>query len=155
MQTLRDYSLFVAGATVTAGWFVVHHHWFLDVWLAGWSLHALCLVIIVAMGVGALLPGLVATKAPNALASALAIAQVRRSRLAPGSPMPVTPGQWQALRSQEPQHNACVLNVNPAKSHYNIICSHQAQICPCNGCVFVMNKLSSKVTVRLVTDLSL
>lgn len=76
MQTLRDYILFAAGAVVSWAWFVVHHHWFLDVWLAGWSLHALCVAIIAAMALGTLLPGLVATKAPAALVGSVAVAQV-------------------------------------------------------------------------------
>ncbi|KAK9785342.1 hypothetical protein WJX73_005937 [Symbiochloris irregularis] len=74
-RTLRDYSIFAVGATVSGAWFVVHHHWFLDVWLAGWSLQAVCVAIIFAMGLGLLLPGVVTTRAPPGIVGAVAVAQ--------------------------------------------------------------------------------
>ena len=82
---LRDYLLFAAAAGVSGGWFVLHHHWHLDIHLGAWSLQHACVVLIAGMALALALPGLAVCGGPRSLTGAVGAAQVR--------PVPA-PCQW-------------------------------------------------------------
>jgi hypothetical protein len=57
-RSMRDYSLIVLGGLTTAGWFLWHHFWFLDIELDGMHLRTVCGLIFLAMIPAFAIPGL-------------------------------------------------------------------------------------------------
>lgn len=78
IQTCR-YSIFVAGAAATGGWFVWHHFWFLEILVGNTELRLLCKLLLVALVPAILVPGLVVARAPKLVIGALLMLQVRKS----------------------------------------------------------------------------
>lgn len=57
-RSLREYGVFVLGVLFTAGWFVHHHFWFLDVRVGFVHLHTMCQLALVALLPAVAVPGL-------------------------------------------------------------------------------------------------
>lgn len=58
-RSLQEYSVFVLGAFLTAGWFVHHHFWFLDLRVGFVHLHTVCKLALAALLPALIVPGLV------------------------------------------------------------------------------------------------
>ncbi len=60
---------------MTAGWFVSHHFWFLDILVGGTTLQLLCKLLLAALVPAVLVPGLAAARAPRLAIGALLMLQ--------------------------------------------------------------------------------
>lgn len=58
-RSLQEYSIFVLGAFLTAGWMVHHHFWFLDLKVGFVHLHTVCKLALAALLPALIIPGLV------------------------------------------------------------------------------------------------
>jgi hypothetical protein len=56
---------------------VVHHFWFLEIWMAGFSLQTVCKLILAAMVPAVLLPGFICSGASKNAVAALLLTQVK------------------------------------------------------------------------------
>ncbi len=74
-RSLREYGMFVAGAMVTAAWFVWHHFWFLNIRVGPMHLHTLCKLALAALVPALLLPGMVLARASRSAIGALMMVQ--------------------------------------------------------------------------------
>jgi hypothetical protein len=57
-RSLREYSVFVLGAVLTAAWFVYHHFWFLDIKVGFVHLHTMVKLAVAGLLPALLVPGL-------------------------------------------------------------------------------------------------
>lgn len=57
-RSLREYAIFVLGVLLTAGWFVHHHFWFLDIRVGFVHLHTMCQLALAALLPAVVVPGL-------------------------------------------------------------------------------------------------
>lgn len=57
-RSLREYAIFVLGVLATAGWFVHHHFWFLDIRVGFLHLQSMCQLAIAALLPAVVVPGL-------------------------------------------------------------------------------------------------
>ena len=73
--SLREYSLFVAGAMASGVWFVRQHFWFLDILVGSMHLRSLCVLVLISLAPAVLVPGLVITRAPRLPLEALLVVQ--------------------------------------------------------------------------------
>jgi hypothetical protein len=74
-RSLREYAIFVLGALLTAGWFVHHHFWFLDVRVGFMHVRTLCELALAALAPALIIPGLLLEQAGRQWVGVLMLAQ--------------------------------------------------------------------------------
>ncbi|WIA13369.1 hypothetical protein OEZ85_006949 [Tetradesmus obliquus] len=74
-RSLQEYSIFVLGAFLTAGWLVHHHFWFLDLRVGFVHLHTICKLALAALLPALIVPGLVLAQTGRQVVGVLMLAQ--------------------------------------------------------------------------------
>lgn len=74
-RSLQEYSIFVLGAFLTAGWIVHHHFWFLDLRVGFVHLHTICKLAMAALLPALIVPGLVLAQVGRQFVGVLMLAQ--------------------------------------------------------------------------------
>lgn len=74
-RSLQEYSVFVLGAFLTAGWVVHHHFWFLDVRVGFVHLHTMCKLALAALLPALVIPGLALAHTGRQLVGVLMLVQ--------------------------------------------------------------------------------
>lgn len=74
-RSLKEYAIFVVGALLTAGWFIYHHFWFLDIRVGPMHLHTMCKLAFLALLPALFVPGMVVNRAYKSVIGALLLIQ--------------------------------------------------------------------------------
>jgi hypothetical protein len=74
-RSLQEYSIFVLGAFLTAGWLVHQHFWFLDLRVGFVHLHTICKLALAALLPALIVPGLVLAQTGRQVVGVLMLAQ--------------------------------------------------------------------------------
>ncbi|KAI8462462.1 MAG: hypothetical protein J3K34DRAFT_462917 [Monoraphidium minutum] len=74
-RSVREYGIFVAGALMTAAWFVSHHFWFLDARVGHLRVRTACRLALAALAPALAIPGLVIAQSGRAAVGVLLFVQ--------------------------------------------------------------------------------